>query len=417
MARTPGAHMIARRGVFAGLAHLRGGKLEIAEGERTFAFGPPEAQLRARMEIRDPRAYAWALRGSTGLGEGYVDGLWTSRDLVELSRIACRNLAPLDSLRRLFQPLLGTVQRVAGLVPANTRSGARRNISAHYDLGNRLFESFLDKRLMYSSAVFNDPSETLEQAQLNKLERICAALELGPDDHLLEIGTGWGGLAIHAAETRGCRVTTTTISREQHAYAAERIGERGLDDRIELLLTDYRDLDGAYDKLVSIEMIEAVGWQYFAEFFRKCSELTRPAGAMFLQAIVIDDDLYEQEKAARTFANKHIFPGGCLPSLELISRLGAANGMPVVRSEEISDSYALTLNAWRERFNDAWHSLRPHGYDERFSRLWNFYLGFSEGGFRERRIRDLQIVLAKAGSTARRDSWRLPTAEPAAASL
>jgi cyclopropane-fatty-acyl-phospholipid synthase len=340
-----------------------------------------------------------------------VEGLWSSRDLVEVSRIACRNLGPLDALRRRLQPVLGPLQRVAGLVPENTRGGARRHISAHYDLGNRLFESFLDERLMYSCAVFNDPDETLDQAQLNKLERICDALELGPDDHLLEIGTGWGGLAAHAAGTRGCRVTTTTISREQHAYAAELFRERGLDDRIELLLTDYRDLAGTYDKLVSIEMIEAVGWQYFGEFFRKCAELTRPAGAMFLQAIVIEDDLYEQEKASRTFSNKHIFPGGCLPSMELISRLGAANGMPVVRSEEISASYALTLAAWRERFNDAWPALRPHGYDERFSRLWNFYLALSEGGFRERRIRDLQLVLAKAGWRAGADRAQLSSVE------
>ena len=408
---------LARRIVLAGLGAIGNGRLQVVEGRASYGFGPTDAPLRATIEVHDPRAYPWALRGSTGLGEGYIEGLWTVDDLVALGRIACRNLAPLDRLRRRFHPLLGRLQRAANLVPENTRKGARRHISAHYDLGNRLFESFLDERLQYSAAVFSGPEASLDAAQLAKLERICAALDLGPDDHLLEIGTGWGGLAIHAAETRGCRVTTTTISREQHAYVAERIRERGLAERIELLHTDYRDLTGSYDKLVSIEMIEAVGWQYFGEFFAKCAALTRPGGAIFLQAIVIGDEAYEAEKAASSFANKHIFPGGCLPSLGLISRLGAANGIPIVGCEEISDDYARTLAIWRDRFNDAWPALRPHGYDQRFHRLWNFYLAFSEGGFRERRIRDLQIVLAKPGRRPEEARWRSPTRERAAASL
>jgi cyclopropane-fatty-acyl-phospholipid synthase len=408
---------LARRALFSALARIRRERIEIAEGDRVFGFGPGDALLRARIEVRDPRAYTWILRGSTGLGEGYVDGLWTVDDLVSLSRIACRNLGLLDRLRQRLQPLLGPAQRAANLVPRNTRNGARDHISAHYDLGNSLFEAFLDQRLMYSAAVFPDRDATLEQAQLTKLERICAALDLGPDDHLLEIGTGWGGLAIHAAATRGCRVTTTTISREQHAYASERVREQGLEDRIEVLLEDYRDLGGSYDKLVSIEMIEAVGWQYFPEFFAKCSALTRPGGAMFLQAIVIGDEAYEAEKASRSFSNKHIFPGGCLPSLGLIAELGAANGIPVAGCEDISAHYARTLAVWRQRFNDAWPSLRPQGYDERFSRLWNFYLAFSEGGFRERRIRDLQIVLAKPGWRAANSEWRSPIHELEAASL
>ncbi len=388
---------LARRAVHRLLAGLRGGRVEIDEAEATLDFGPPDAELRARVEIRDPRAYRWMLRGSTGLGEGYVEGLWTADDLVALIRIACRNLAPIDRRRRQLQPLLGPLQRAVALVPRNTRVDAARHVSAHYDLGNRLFESFLDHRLMYSCAYFPTPDATLEEAQTAKLERVCERLELGPDDHLLEIGTGWGGLAIHAASTRGCRVTTTTISREQQAYAAERVREAGLSDRIEILLRDYRDLSGTYDKLVSIEMIEAVGWQYFPTFFAKCAELTGPAGAMFLQAIVIDDDLYEQEKASRSFANKHIFPGGCLPSLRLIAGLAQRAGMPVSWCEEITDHYALTLASWRRRFNDAFPALRGLGYDERFSRLWNFYLAHSEGGFRERRLGDYQLLLAKPG--------------------
>lgn len=388
---------LARGSLLRLLAGLDGGRLELAEGDTEAAFGPPEAEVHARVEVRDPRAYRWVLRGSTGLCEGYVDGLWTVDDLVALARIACRNLGSLDRWRRRVHPVLGRLQRAATLVPRNTVAGSARNISAHYDLGNRLFESFLDERLMYSCAYFPSEDATLEEAQTAKLERICDRLDLGPDDHLLEIGTGWGGLAIHAAETRGCGVTTTTISREQHAYAVERVRAAGLSDRVEVLLQDYRDLEGSYDKLVSIEMIEAVGWQYFPTFFAKCSELTHPGGAMLLQAIVIRDELYELEKAARSFSNKHIFPGGCLPSLGLIAELGGRSGMPVGWCEEISDHYARTLAAWRERFNDAWSRLRGLGYDERFSRLWNFYLAFSEGGFRERRIADYQILLAKPG--------------------
>jgi cyclopropane-fatty-acyl-phospholipid synthase len=410
---------MARRVMFRLLAGLRGGRLEITEGERVFAFGAPDSELIARVEIHDPRAYAWTLRGSTGLGEGYVDGLWSGHDLVALSRIACRNLPVFDAWRRAFHWLLMPLQRLARLVPRNTREGAARNISAHYDLGNSLFEAFLDERMQYSSAVFESPGASLDQAQLAKLDRICNQLDLGPDDHLLEIGTGWGGLAVHAAATRGCRVTTTTISHEQHAYATERVREEGLADRVEVLLEDYRDLVGSYDKLVSIEMIEAVGWQYFPSFFAKCAALTRPGGAIFLQAIVIQDDAYEVEKASRSFANTHIFPGGCLPSHELIAALGAANGTPVDWCEEISGDYSRTLELWRERFNDARPTLRALGYDERFSRLWNFYLAFSEGGFRERRIRDLQIVLAKPGwrTNAEEDGWRSASREPAPASL
>ncbi len=401
---------LTRRAVHRVLAGLRGGCLEIGEGRRELSFGDPEAELRARAEVRHPHAYRSLLRGSVGLGESYADGHWSSEDLVAVVRIACRNLAPFDRLRRRFQPLLGRLQRAAALVPPNTRDGAKRHIAAHYDLGNTLFEAFLDERMVYSCAYFERPELSLEEAQLAKLERICERLELSADDHLVEIGSGWGALAIHAASTRGCRVTTTTISREQHAHTSRRVAEEGLSDQVEVLFRDYRDLDGSYDKLASIEMIEAVGWQYFPTFFNKCAALLRDGGRMFLQAIVISDHLYEQEKASRTFANKHIFPGGCLPSQALIGKLAGANGMLTEWSEEISSHYALTLAAWRERFNRAWARLAPLGYDERFRRLWNFYLASSEAGFRERRIRDLQILLAKPGENgARRQAWSATT--------
>jgi cyclopropane-fatty-acyl-phospholipid synthase len=401
------------------LSRVSQGRIEVAEGGGRRMFGDPRSDLSASVEVRDPVAWRLLLRGSTGFGEGYVRGAWHSEDLVELTRIAARNMPALDRVRRRWHPVLGRGQRLAGLVPRNSRRGARANISAHYDLGNELFAAFLDERLMYSCAYFPHPEATLEEAQLAKLERICRQLELGPDDHLLEIGTGWGGMAIHAAAEHGCRVTTTTISREQHAYATARVRELGLADRVTVLDRDYRDLTGRYSKLVSIEMIEAVGWQYFPLFFEKCSSLLAADGLMLLQAIVIDDDAYEVEKASKSFANTHIFPGGCLPSERVIGDLVAARtDMRRHWADDITPHYAETLRLWRERFDRAAPDLARRGYDERFRRLWTFYLSFCEGGFRERRIRDVQLVFAKPGHRARRPAGTLADAgrgEPALA--
>jgi cyclopropane-fatty-acyl-phospholipid synthase len=401
---------LARTFVQRAMRRLRGGCVEIVEEGRVRSFGPEGSDLRASVEVRDPRAWSGLLRGSTGWGEGFVEGYWSCDDLVALTRIACRNLPPLDRWRRRAHPVVGPLQRVVGWVPRNTRSGARSNISAHYDLGNELFETFLDDGLTYSCAYFPEPGASLERAQLAKLERICRGLRLRPDEHLLEIGTGWGSLALHAATEYGCRVTTTTISREQHGWASARVRDAGLSDRVTVLLRDYRDLDGCFDKLVSVEMIEAVGWQYFEAFFETCSRLLRPHGLMALQAIVIGDELYEAEKAARSFANKHVFPGGCLPSARLITELiSTITDMRTIWLDDITVHYAETLRIWRQRFNDAWDELRRRGYDERFKRLWNFYLASSEAGFRERRIRDLQLLFAKP-------DWRpQPPAEAVAA--
>jgi cyclopropane-fatty-acyl-phospholipid synthase len=283
-------------------------------------------------------------------------------------------------------------------VPRNSRSGAHRHISAHYGLGNDLFALYLDGSMMYSSAVFPDPGASLAEAQEHRLDLICRALELGPEDHLLEIGTGWGALAAHAAGRYGCRVTTTTISREQRDGAMRRIGDAGVEDRVTVLLEDYRDLRGRYTKLVSLEMIEAVGWQYFDLFFRRCSELLEPDGLFFLQAILIDDRLYEVEKAARSFANTLIFPGGCLPSLEVIERCVAREtDLNMVGLEQIGAHYARTLELWRERFVANADLAGELGYDEPFRRLWTLWLAMSEAGFRERRLRDVQILFAKPG--------------------
>ena len=381
------------------LGRLRYGSIELTEawsGER-FAFGGAGGPA-AKVEIRSPRAYAEFVRHrSVGLGTSYADGLWEADDLVTLCRVLAREVRRGDAARRRLALAARPFERLRPARRANTRPGARRNIAAHYDLGNDLFELFLDNEtMMYSSALFEREDATLEEAQLARLERVCRRLELVGDDHLLEIGTGWGGMAIHAAGRYGCRVTTTTISREQREYAEARVRAAGLDDRVTVLGADYRDLRGTYDKLVSLEMIEAVGWQYFDTFFRRCSDLLEPHGLFFLQAIAVEDRAYEAEKHARSFANELIFPGGCLPSLEVIERcLSRVTDMRMVWLEDISPSYALTLRHWRDRFVAASGELGELGYDARFRRLWTLWLALSEAGFREARIRDLQLVAAK----------------------
>jgi cyclopropane-fatty-acyl-phospholipid synthase len=387
---------VARVAVERILDGVTAGRIEVVEGGRRRAFGPEEAELRVEVTVRDSRAWAATLRGSASWGAGYVDGLWDTDDPVTLTRIAAREIPRLDAWRRRFHPILGRLQRAATLVPRNTRRGARQNISAHYDLGNELFETFLDERLVYSCALFDRPDATLEEAQQAKLDRVCERLHLEPGDHLVEIGTGWGGLAVHAAAERGCRVTTTTISPAQRAVALNRVDEAGLGGLVDVLDRDYRDLEGKFSKLASIEMIEAVGWQYFDDYFRKCAALLRPDGLAFLQAIVIDDRAYEVEKASKSFANTHVFPGGCLPSLRLISeRVAEVTDMSSAWHEDITPHYVRTLQLWRARFEAGFGRLRPHGYDERFRRLWRFYLCFCEAGFTERRIRDVQVLLAK----------------------
>jgi cyclopropane-fatty-acyl-phospholipid synthase len=389
---------VARRVVLRLLERTRGGELLLVEDSRVMSFGErlPERPLSAVLHVRSPRFYRQLLRGSVGLGEAYVEGLWDCEDLVALTRIAALNVGALDRLRRVFAPVLIPVQRWARWLGRNTPGRARKRIAAHYDLGNELFSQFLDPTMMYSCAVFESPGASLEEASLAKLERVCAKLELGPEDHVLEIGTGWGGFALYAAGRYGCRVTTTTISAEQQVYARERVREAGLEDRVTVLLEDYRELRGSYDKLVSIEMIEAVGWQYFPTFFRRCSELVKDDGAMLLQAIVIEDRAYEVEKAGKSFINTHIFPGGCLPSVEVIGRTVArVTDFRQLQLEDITAHYAITLQRWRERFLAATDRLSELGYDERFRRLWELYLSYCEGGFRERHIRDVQLLLAK----------------------
>ena len=376
------------------LRRIGTGSLIVVESgsRRVYGSGPPAATI----TVHSPRMWRAGLAGSRGLAEAYADGLWDSPDLVALVRLAARNAAGIDRLRRRLAPLRVPVQRLRAWLWPSTRVRRRRDIAAHYDLGNQLFSRMLDPTMSYSCAVFEGAGIGLEEAQLRKLELICQKLELGPDDHLLEIGTGWGALAIHAAATRGCRVTTTTISREQHQHAVTAVRRAGLEDRVTVLRRDYRDLTGRYDKLVSIEMIEAVGWRHLGAFFAKCSDLLVSGGAMLLQAIAIDDRAYEVEKASRSFMNTQIFPGGCLPSLELMTRgIARHTDMQMVHLEDLTPHYVETLRRWRERFTLHADELAERGYDERFQRLWTLYLAYCEAGFAERRILDVQLLLAK----------------------
>ncbi|HET9010703.1 MAG TPA: cyclopropane-fatty-acyl-phospholipid synthase family protein [Gemmatimonadaceae bacterium] len=385
---------IARRIAHAFLARIHTGRLTVVEDGETVVFGagPPTATV----YVHSPRVWRRLMRGSRGLAESYLDGMWTTPDLTAVVRVAARNVDGIDRLRRRLAPVRAPIQRAAALVRPNTRRRSRRAIAEHYDLGNDLFELMLDPTMMYSSALFDRPGMTLEEASTAKLERICEKLALGPDDHVLAIGTGWGGFAVHAASTRGCRVTTTTISREQHDYAVESVRRAGLEHRVTVLLDDYPDHQGRYDKLVSIEMIEAVGWRHFGTFFDTCSRLLEPDGLMMLQAILIDDRAYEVEKAGKSFINTYVFPDGCLPSMEVITRsVARRTDMQTLDVRDLTPDYAETLRRWSASFLQNAERAAALGYDERFKRLWTLYLSYCEAGFAERRITGAQVLFAK----------------------
>ena len=306
----------------------------------------------------------------------------------------------MDAVRRRFTPIREPYQRLRGLGAAATRRQSREDIHRHYDLGNELFAVLLDETMMYSAAYFDSPEMTLRDASIAKLELVCEKLGLTADDHVIEIGTGWGGFAIHAAATRGCRVTTTTISEEQRAYAIEQVARAGVSDRVTVLGADYRDLSGSYTALVSLEMIEAVGWKHFGTFFSTCSELLEPDGRMLLQAITIDDRAYAVERASKSFIRTAIFPNGCLPSQQVIAnRLARHTDLRMVHHEDLTDHYVTTLQRWRANLEANAERLAAMGYDERFQRVWRMYLSYCEAGFAERRIAVGQTVLAKPART------------------
>jgi cyclopropane-fatty-acyl-phospholipid synthase len=387
---------LARSAVLTQLRNLRHGRLRLICQDQEWLFGDVDSALHAEVEIFDEAAWGMvAANGSIGAGEAYIHGYWRSPDLAAVTRLFVANLEVLDALEGGLARLGRPVLRLLHWLNRNSRRGARRNILAHYDLGNALFERLLDPTMMYSAAMFDSQEQSLEQGQLNKLERICDKLALRPDDHLLEIGTGWGSLAIHAATRHGCRVTTTTLSEAQYTHTLQRVRDLGLQDRITVLREDYRDLGGRFDKLVSIEMIEAVGHRYLPVYFRRCASLLKDDGLMLLQAITIRDQRYEQAQRSVDFIQRYIFPGGALPSLSVMLQTASCHtALNLVHMEDFGLDYARTLQHWRENLRQSRTALTELGYDDTFQRLWEFYLCYCQGGFEERAIGVAQLLWA-----------------------
>jgi cyclopropane-fatty-acyl-phospholipid synthase len=385
------------------LAPLQYGSLTLIENNHSTTFGHANKQatsltpINVKLNILDTRFYGEVVfGGSIGAGEAYMQGYFTCDNLTDLIRLMVRNQDLLDNIETDFASLTRPIQKWLHTLNRNTQQGSKRNIAAHYDLGNDFFQLMLDPTMMYSAAIFEPADATLEQASIAKLERICQKLQLTANDHIIEIGTGWGGFAIYAAKNYGCKITTTTISQQQYSLAKQRVEDAGLSDQITLLLTDYRDLHGQYDKLVSIEMIEAVGHKFYDTYFSKCSELLKPNGMMLLQAITIADQRYASALNSVDFIQRYIFPGSCIPSVTtMLQSLTKATNLRLFNLEDIGPHYATTLAAWRENFFNQIDQVRQLGYPETFIRMWEFYLCYCEGGFDERALGDVHMLLVK----------------------
>ncbi len=401
---------LGRTSAFALFDRIIGGQLTVVEaaGHRRFGRRAPDAfgrdALDASIHVHHPGLYRRVLtQASVGLGESYADGWWDTDDLPTLLRLLDRNARRADpwhrAARRLTTPVTDPVRRLR----RQDRRRDQEDVRAHYDLGNDFFERLLDESMMYSSAIFPTWCSSLLDGSIHKLDRLCQRIGLGPDDHVLEIGTGWGGFAVHAAQRYGCRVTTTTISDRQLAYARDRVQAAGLEDRITVLDRDYRDLDGTFDAIVSIEMIEAVDWREYDTFFRTCAERLSPGGRLAMQAITIPGQRFDQAKARKDFIRQVIFPGGCLPSIEaLLTSSAKVSDLSLVDLEEHGLHYAETLRRWRRNLHDTWGDLGSLGLDDRFGRLWEFYLAYCEAAFDERDITVVQLVMAGPGWVGRR---------------
>jgi cyclopropane-fatty-acyl-phospholipid synthase len=389
----------AKRILLSLLQKIRLGEILLRDGDEQHVFGQrsQKCDLRASLNVLHPRFYTQVLfGGSIGAGEAYMAGHWSSDDLTVLLRIILLNQRVFEGLDRGLSRLKAPLYKAYHFLHKDSRKGSRINIAAHYDLGNDFYALFLDETLTYSCAIFDRPDSSLQEASVAKYDRICKKLQLSPEDHVLEIGTGWGGFAIHAAGRYGCRVTTTTISRAQHDLALERIRSAGVGDRVQVLFKDYRDLKGRFDKLVSIEMIEAVGHHYLNTFLRCCSNLLTEQGTMLLQAITIADQAFERHKKEVDFIKRYIFPGSCIPSVAAMGdAVAAATNLRLVHLEDITPHYARTLRTWRERFFHNIQQVRALGYSETFIRMWEFYLCYCEAGFQERYLGDVQMLFAK----------------------
>jgi cyclopropane-fatty-acyl-phospholipid synthase len=390
-----------RRLLRSQLSRLREGEIRIVDGESELRFGARTGRcpLSATVEVLHPRFYTDAVFGGTvGAGAAYVHGLWRCADLTALTRIMYVNRALMDQMDRRWTFISRPLLRVFHWLHRNDEDGSERNIRAHYDLGNEFYQLMLDETMAYSCGIFADESTTLAEASRAKFDAACRKLALQPGDRLLEIGTGWGGLALHAARHYGCHVTTTTISREQHDYAREQIERAGLGDRVTLLLEDYRALRGQYDKLVSVEMIEAVGAPYLDTYLAKCATLLREGGAMLLQAITIQDQDYRAQLRSINFIQRYVFPGSFIPSVSAIAdSLRRVTDLKIFHLEDIGPHYARTLALWRRNFSEQLGAVRKLGFSEQFIRMWEFYLCSCEGGFAERALGDVQMLLTKPG--------------------
>ncbi len=390
---------LARRSIFTFLNSIEGGSLRLEESNESYLFGNSSSKdgIHAMVVVKNKKMYRMImLNTSIGAGEAFMEGYWTSPDLTAVVRLLCRNLPKFRRLGGVIAGLVRSAERYRHRLAANTLTGSRRNIRAHYDLGNEFFATFLDKHMMYSSAVFAESSFDLDTASEYKLKKIGDHLELSESDHVLEIGTGWGGLAVYLAENYSCRVTTTTISAEQYSYTCELVRRKGLNQHITVLNQDYRELEGQYDKLVSVEMIEAVGHNYLQTYLAKCNDLLAPKGKFLLQAIVIPEQRYEAARNNVDFIQRYIFPGGGLPSLEsILKSAGRHTQLQMKYLEDIRNDYAETLRHWRQRFVSNSERIAAMGFDDRFMRMWQFYLAYCEGGFDENAIGATQIVLFK----------------------
>ena len=399
----------ARKAVFRMLENVRHGSLEVicpaagSEKGRTYFFGEGSTGLRASIAVHDERFFSRVLwGGDDAAGDSYMDGDWSSPDPVAVVRLAARNLSQLERGNPVLSLANRLFHRLRHRMNRNTVVGSRRNIQAHYDLSNDFFRLFLDRNMVYSSAVYRHANDSLEEAQIEKLDRICRKLRLGPDDHVLEIGTGWGAFALHASRNYGCRITTTTISREQHDEAGQLFNSAGeAGSRINLLLEDYRNLQGSFNKLVSIEMFEAVGVDYYDTFFSTCDRLLTPDGSMLMQAITMNEHRFEAYRKQSDWIQRRIFPGAQLASTrEILNSLVRSTRLSLYNVEDIGLHYAYTLAEWRRRFQESIDEVRALGFDEAFCRMWDYYLAYCEGAFRERHISDVQLMLTKNANPA-----------------
>jgi len=392
----------AKQQILNRLQGLKMGQLRLLDGEEAHTFGN-DGGLQASITVHDPRFYGEiAFGGSIGAGEAYMLGYWSAENLTDVVRLMVLNQSVMDSLEGGYQWLSRPVLKVLHWLNSNTTEGSRKNIAAHYDLGNALFQLFLDPTMMYSSAMFDAHTTTLQQGSALKLKTICDKLALKPTDHVMEIGTGWGGFAIFAASHYGCRVTTTTISQQQYALAKTRVEAAGLQDKITLLLDDYRHLQGQYDKLVSIEMIEAVGHRFYGTYFAKVGQLLKPDGLALIQAITIVDQRFDSAIRSVDFIQRYIFPGSNIPSnTAMLRSITKVSDLRLLDLQDIGPHYATTLRLWRENFFANLAQVRALGYSDTFIKMWEFYLSYCEGGFAERALGDVHLLLAKP--LARRD--------------